>query len=210
MFEDKFYHTSWFQRKYKLYDHYPKTEKFFVSIGTCVARKVAPDKKVLKTYVEQISESLELDYLNIELNDNNLQWQEHQLQKVRRFGLKPEFILVQMQRPYYYRNSTLYSLLGDKNTAKIGHPTPTKKLYKEGCAYMRDFVSRNQQGDVLLFNHMCYSSREFALLNSTVGKYPNVILDKWVDGDHQNHHDQIVHDRISSKIIPWLKSHLKY
>jgi hypothetical protein len=210
MFEDKFYHTSWFQRKYKLYDHYPKTEKFFVSIGTCIARKVAPDKKVLKTYVEQISESLGLDYLNIELNDNNLQWQEHQLQKVRRFGLKPEFILVQMQRPYYYRNSTLYNLLGDKNIAKIGHPTPSKKLYKEGCAYMRDFVSMNQQDDLLFFNHMCYSSREFALLNSTVGKYPNVILDKWVDGDHQNHHDQIVHDRISSKIIPWLKSHLKY
>ena len=210
MFEDKFYHTSWFQRKYKLYDHYPKTEKFFVSIGTCVARKVAQDKRVLKTYVEQISESLGLDYLNIELNDNNLQWQEYQLRKIRRLGIKPEFILIQMQRPYYYRNSRFYAFLGDKNIAKLGHPKPSKKLYKEGSAYMRNFVSRNQQDDVVLFNHMCYSSKEFAVLNSTVGKFPNVILDKWVDGHHQNHHDQIVHDRISGKIIPWLKSHVKY
>jgi len=210
MLEDKFYHTSWFQRKYKLYDHYPKTEKFFISIGTCVARKVAQDKKMLKTYVEQISESLGLDYLNIELNDNNLQWQEYQLRKIRKLGVKPRFILVQMQRPYYYRNSPFYAFLGDKNIAKLGHPKPSKKLYKEGSAYMRGFVSRNQQDDVVLFNHMCYSSKEFAVLNSTVGKFPNVILDKWVDGHHQNHHDQIVHDRISGKIIPWLKSHVKY
>jgi len=172
MFENTFYRSTWFGLKHRPLDHYPKQEPYFVSVGTCVARDHNKFKNSM--YLDQISKKMNLDYLNISLDGNNLQWQDIKLKKVLT-ELKPKFILVQLQRPYYWYNDPFYRVLGDKNI-NLKHPLPTKDAYIKGCKFLEEMVCwyNNNATNVFFFNHLCYSKFEFRMLQKTIGKFKNV------------------------------------
>jgi len=208
MFEDKFYRTTWFGLKDRPYDHYPINEPYFVSIGTCVARD--RDKFNGTLYLDQLAKKMNLDYLNISIDGNNLQWQDMQLQKVIESNLKPSFILVQLQRPYYWQNSYFYKLLGDRNMNQK-HPLPTKDAYVKGCEFLKEMVSWHYyiSENVFFFNHLCYSKFEFRMLQKTIGDFDNVYLNRWIHSETQTDFDQQTHDTICQKLLPWLEEKIK-
>jgi len=208
MFENKFYRTTWFNLKDRPFDHYPAKEPYFISVGTCVARDNTRYKGSL--YLDQISKKMNLDYLNISLDANNLQWQDIQLQKVLKLNLKPAFILVQLQRPYYWQNSNFYKILGDKNITH-NHPEPNKNDYYKGCEYLKNMVTWYYYNvkNIFFFNHLCYSKFEFKMLEKTLGNFENVYLDRWVHREDQTDFDQETHNNIYQKLLPWLQTKIK-
>jgi hypothetical protein len=208
MFEDKFYRTTWFNLKDRPFDHYPTKEPYFISVGTCVARDRDRFKGTM--YLDQLSIKLNLDYLNISLDGNNLQWQDIQIQKILKSDLKQKFILVQLQRPYYWKNSAFYTLLGDKNM-NSRHPLPTKENYIKGCEYLKNMVSWYYYNvkNIFFFNHLCYSKFEFRMLEKTIGNFENVYLDRWIHDENQTDFDQQTHNSIYQKLLPWLKEKIK-
>ena len=208
MFEDKFFRTTWFNLKHRPFDHDPTKEPYFISVGTCVAGD--KDRFSNTMYLDKLSEKMDLDYLNISLDGNNLQWQDLQIKKILKNNLKQKFMLVQLQRPYYWKNSMFYNLLGDKNM-NTKHPLPTKENYIKGCEYLKNMVSwyYNNFRNIYFFNHLCYSKFEFKMLKKTIGEFPNVYLDRWIHDENQTDFDQKTHDTIYQKLLPWLQEKIK-
>ena len=206
MLEQQLYRTTWLGLKSRPFDHYPADSNYFASVGTCVAH----DKKHRgNSYLYKLSINLNMDFLDVAIHSNNLQWQDIQINKIMNADImQPKFFLVQLQHPYYWENSKFYKFLGDEN---IGHkhPLPTKEAYIKGCNFLKKMVSSYINKPVYFFNHICYSAFEFKMLQKTIGGFSNVLLDRWISKPEQDNFDDQTQTMIADKIYPWLKEKIK-